>query len=89
MHGVALAQSIMASPHRGDESKAEGGEIQEKEYGENESRVDGGGAVCAKSGGNISQHNTIVELFLNHAINFAIWQNLKLAISCLMNPIAI
>ena len=63
MHAVALAQSIMASPHRGDESKAEGGEIQEKEYGENESRVDGGGAVCAKSGGNISEPNTIVELF--------------------------
>ena len=63
MHAVALAQSIMASPHRGDESKAEGGEIQEKECGENESRVDGGGAVCAKSGGNISEPNTIVELF--------------------------
>ena len=62
LHAVALAQSIMASPHRADESRASGGEVRETEDGEHKSWVDGGGAVCARAEGNISEHNTIVEI---------------------------
>ena len=45
--------------------------------------------LCVQSREGTFQSLTRVwNFFLNHAINFAIWQNLKLAISCLMNPLA-
>ena len=45
--------------------------------------------LCVQSREGTFQSLTCLwNFFLNRAINFAIWQNFKLAISCLMNPMA-